>query len=424
MNHHGIGSGPGGTGNGDHRAASAASLRRQWRQAALLLIFPWLTTLVYCGPEFGRQPVRGLALLPGLALAAYLLAHLRRHLQANHPPGEAERRFSTLGAANWITLFRGAAVVALAGFFPLIPREDGSLSGAMAWMPGLIYLGLSLADALDGLVARKQGRESELGRQLDTTIDAAGLLVASLLAVSLGKLPALYLLAGAAYYLFRWGIRRRQRRDQPLAVLRPRPYARIIAGFQMGLVGVALLPPFSAAFTIPAGYIFMLPLLAGFLRDWLVVSCRLKTDEQQLTVWDRRAAMVWTGMVPVPSRVLLLSAGIALLADNALWRANPLWSLALAGCCLGAGSGFTGRTAALALMLLLGLRHSPFGADAHSLLVFSASSLLLLTGTGAFSLWAPEEALLYRRPRKGPAMKYLTGRGRSAKMERKGDHHG
>jgi hypothetical protein len=53
-------------------------------------------------------------------------------------------------------------------------------------------------------------------------------------------------------------------------------------------------------------------------------------------------------------------------------------------------------------MLLLGLRHSPFGVNAYSLLVFSAASILILTGTGAFSLWNPEEALLYRRQRKGP----------------------
>jgi CDP-diacylglycerol--glycerol-3-phosphate 3-phosphatidyltransferase len=402
MKHNVITPSEGTTGNGDPRAASTVSLQRQWRQAALLLIFPWLTTLVYRSPEFGRQPIRDLALLPGLVLAVYLLHHLHRHLQSNHPPGETDHLFSTLGAANWITLFRGAAVVALAGFFPLIPREAGSLPGAMAWAPELLYLGISLADVLDGLVARRQGRESELGSRLDTTIDAAGLLVASLLAVSLGKLPALYLLVGAAYYLFRWGIRQRRLRQQPLVVLLPRPYARIIAGFQMGLVGVALLPPFSPAFTFPAGYIFMLPLLAGFLRDWLVVSCRLKTDGRQQTIWDRRAAMAWTWVVPVPARLLLLSAGITLLADNAFGGANPLWRLALAGCCLGAGSGFAGRTTALALMLLLGLRHSPFGVNAYSLLVFSAASILILTGTGAFSLWNPEEALLYRRQRKGP----------------------
>ncbi len=99
--------------------------------------------------------------------------------------------FATLGAANWITLLRAAAIIALAGFLPLtLQSEYRSLNQDMlGWATGIIYLGISMLDLLDGYVARRQGRETELGKQLDIVTDAAGLLVASLLAVTLGRLP-------------------------------------------------------------------------------------------------------------------------------------------------------------------------------------------------------------------------------------------
>jgi hypothetical protein len=40
----------------------------------------------------------------------------------------------------------------------------------------------------------------------------------------------------------------------------------------MGFVGIALLPVISSAITKGAAYIFMIPLLAGFAKDWLVAS--------------------------------------------------------------------------------------------------------------------------------------------------------
>jgi CDP-diacylglycerol--glycerol-3-phosphate 3-phosphatidyltransferase len=58
----------------------------------------------------------------------------------------------------------------------------------------------------------------------------------------------------------------------PVFEIKPRRSARIIAGFQMGFVGIALLPAISSAITTVAAYFFMIPLLAGFAKDWLVVS--------------------------------------------------------------------------------------------------------------------------------------------------------
>lgn len=329
-------------------------------------------------------------------VALHLQRHLSRQLAGNHRPGEEGLPFPTLGAANWITLFRAGAIAGLAGFLPLAGR---GLPQGMAWTPGLVYLGVSLADLLDGFVARRQNRETELGKRLDRATDAAGLLVASLLAVCLGRLPALYLLAGLAYYPFIFGIRLRQKRALPLVALQPRPYARTIAGFQMGLVGLALLPLLEPAFTFVAAFIFMIPLLAGFLRDWLVVSCRVKTDRCQQTALERRVRPLLTGILPLLLRLLILAGGIATLAAGGVYQTHPAWQLVQSACCLLAGLGCLGRSAALILSLLLASPQSPFGISATSMSLFVAAATLMLTGTGVMSLWSPEEMILSRRRR-------------------------
>lgn len=377
-------------------------LRHQSWLAAALLFSPWLLSILLGWPLFLQHPVAALALLPGLAMAIHLQRQLFRHLGSNHRPGAEDQPFPTLGAANWITLLRAGAIVALAGFLPMAFQRGYGLPEVLSWAPGLIYLGIALADLLDGMVARKQDRETELGKRLDIEADAAGLLVASLVAVSLGRLPALYFLVGMAYYPFIFGIWLRQKRGLPLNALPPRPFARIIAGFQMGLVGMALLPLFNPAFTFVAAFIFMTPLLVGFVRDWLVVSCRLKTDGNRQVNPDRWAGLFWTRILPLVLRLLILVGGIALLVGES-FPIHPFWQLVLSACCLLAALGCMGRTAALFLALLLGSTLSPFGTSMPALILFGAAATLMLTGAGALSLWSPEERILYRRKRDGSA---------------------
>lgn len=399
------------------RRQALLRLRRQSCWAAVLLYSPWLSTIFLCRSLFRDQPATILALLPGLATAIYLHSRLSRHLTANHRPFETDRLFATLGAANWITLLRAAAVVALAGFLPVAvstvvaSQESRSQlnAGWLAWAPGIIYLGLSLADLLDGYLARRQGRETELGKRLDIETDAAGLLVASLLAVILGRLPVIYLLVGLAYYPFIFGIWLRQRRELPLAALQSRPFARIIAGLQMGLVGLALLPVFHRPFLFLAASLFMTPLLIGFLRDWLVVSCKIESDRNQQTALDRWARSVMR-TVPVTLRLVLFAGGMMMLVDFGIqWHLS--WHLSWQSVALGifcicgllATIGCMGRVAALCLALLLAGNQSPFGTSLLSLVVFAAAAALMITGTGALSLWTPEETMLYRRGKKKPA---------------------
>lgn len=378
-------------------------LRHQAWLAAVLLFSPWLLAIALNMPLVRDRPVALLALLPGLAVAVHVQQQLSRHLRDNHRPGEEDRLFPSLGAANWLTLLRAGGIVALAGFLPMALLPGPGLPKGLSWAPGLVYLGIALADLLDGTIARRQHRETELGKRLDIVTDAAGLLAASLVAVGLGRLPAFYLLAGLAYYPFIFGIRWRQKRGLPLVALQPRPYGRIIAGFQMGLVGVALLPILHPSFTVVAASLFIIPLLVGFVRDWLVVSCRLATDGNQQIALELRAGVVLTRNFPLVLRVIILVFGVAILAGGGVYQTHLLWQQALGVCCLLAGFAFIGRSAALFLALLLGSNMSPFGMSMPVMILFGAAVMLMLTGTGALSLWAPEETLLYRRTGKQKA---------------------
>jgi CDP-diacylglycerol---glycerol-3-phosphate 3-phosphatidyltransferase len=376
-----------------------STLRRQVWLAASLLFCPWLATLFLCSHLLHLHPLVILSLLPGLIVAMYLQLRLVSHLGTNHRYGETDRLFPNLGAATWITLLRGAAVVALAGFLPLAVFPVPALPAALVWAPGLIYLGISLADLLDGFVARRQHRQTELGQRLDIETDAAGLMVALLVAVSLDRLPALTLLGGLAYYLFIIGIWWRQQRHLPLVALQSRPYSRIIAGFQMGVVALALLPLFNPPFTFIAAALVMTPLLVGFSRDWLVVSCRLRIDSNQHTALDHWANLVLIRFLPLTLRLLLLVGGIVTLVQGAASLSHPVWLWAQSLCCLLAGIGWLGRSAALLMSLLLSCGLTPYGTDFPVLVLFGISATLMLTGTGPLSLWSPEEGILYRRSR-------------------------
>lgn len=376
-----------------------STLRRQAWLAAMLLLCPWLATLFLCSDLLRLHPLAILSLLPGLIAAMYLQLRLLSHLGTNHRCGETDHLFPTLGAATWITLLRGAAVVALAGFLPLAVFAVPALPAALDWAPGLIYLGISLADLLDGFVARRQHRQTELGQRLDIEIDAAGLMVALLVAVSLDRLPALTLLVGLAYYLFILGIWWRQQRHLPLVSLQSRPYSRIIAGFQMGVVALALLPLFNPPFTFIAAALVMTPLLVGFARDWLVVSCRLRIDSNQHTALDHWADLVLIRFLPLMLRLLLLVGGIVTLVQGAASLSHPVWLWTQSLCCLLAGIGWLGRSAALLMSLLLSCGLTPYGTDFPVVVLFGISTTLMLTGTGPLSLWSPEEEILYRRSR-------------------------
>jgi phosphatidylglycerophosphate synthase len=173
-----------------------------------------------------------------------------------------------------ITIARGWLISVLAGSALIAAGKPGEAEWII-WLPGLCYLAIGCGDFIDGLVARLTRTESLLGKRLDISMDALGLLVASAAAVFLKRLPPAFLLVGLSYYLFHSGLTHRRVRGKIVRSLADRPFGRAMAGVHMGFVGLALIPAFSETLLKHAAMLFMLPFLFGFVWDWLVVTGRL-----------------------------------------------------------------------------------------------------------------------------------------------------
>lgn len=215
-------------------------------------------------------------LLVAAAAVGMGLSWLRRQLDRRE--GDALEGGS-IGPATWITTGRGLLVASLAGGLVLDPAAV--LRGGA--LPGAIYGLVVAGDYLDGTIARATDRVTALGARLDTEVDAAGLLVASLLGIHVGLVPAWYLPAGLARYGFVGGILLRRRRGRPVHPLPARRGRRWLAGLQMTFLTVALLSPLEPATTAILAAGALLPFLAGFLRDWLLVTGRLGDDDRHPT---------------------------------------------------------------------------------------------------------------------------------------------
>lgn len=257
-------------------------LCRWWRVAAVfcfLILFAGFVLFKY----YGRSDYAWRWLLPSLSVILYILVFLKNSLRLNHKINETQL-LPVLGVGNWITLFRANLIAILAGFFFLHWFRFNDKSFGLTWLPGIIYLSAAILDYLDGFFARLTRHETQLGRLFDTKIDALGLLVATLVAIKIEQLPIFYLSVGLAYYLFQIGIWFREKISKPVIDLKPRPGARLMAGFQMGFIGVILFPILKPPVTTIAASIFMIPFLLGFLRDWLVVCGKLSTDHCQQAI--------------------------------------------------------------------------------------------------------------------------------------------
>lgn len=183
--------------------------------------------------------------------------------------------YSTLGHGNMITLLRGLCIAGTAGFLATTQFDSPWLVN----IPAALYSAAAIGDWFDGYMARRQQQTTQLGMELDTVLDAFGLVIAPLLAVLIGKLHVSYLLVSIAYYLFQWGLAWRRSHSLTTYALPPSRLRRYLAGSQMALVAIALWPPLPSDVTRLFGVLLMTPLLLGFSRDWLHVSGR--TGEKQ-----------------------------------------------------------------------------------------------------------------------------------------------
>lgn len=199
------------------------------------------------------------------AVVAWEIAFLWRNRRAN---GSIAGR-TALGAANLVTLVRGALFAGVAGFVVVEPV------GVLAWGPAVLYgVGVSL-DAVDGVVARTLGEPTQLGEKLDLAFDTLGFLVAPIVGVAWGRLPVWYLTLATARYWYRLGLWVRRRRGRPVGTLPDSRVRRPLAAVQMAFITGALAPVVPTRLVAILAALVVVPSLAVFVRDYLAVTGRL-----------------------------------------------------------------------------------------------------------------------------------------------------
>lgn len=310
--------------------------------------------------------------------------------------------YPRLGLANRLTLLRGG-LIAMTGGFLFQPQALGQTFEVTAWIPGLLYTLAAILDRLDGFVARRSKQTSLLGSELDTAYDALGLLVAPLLAVSYSKVHWSFLLVSAAYYVFQWGIYWRRTRNLPVYPLLPSMLRRTLAGFQMGFVAVILLPCFQAPATQLIGVAFMIPILLGFLVDWLVVSGRIQSSASNTQFFNRLAQFSHSIFQPLLRALLfvflllfVLGFGLGHELSNE-FLPSRIFHIALL---LAAGMallGLAGRVGALIALMLVTFFWGESPVNAITAVIIFSSVWLMLLGTGRFSVWQWDDDWVNRR---------------------------
>ncbi len=320
-------------------------------------------------------------------LCLFIHAQLWLNLKFNHFH-EATRPNSTLGLANHITLTRGLLLCLIAGMYPTINELTDSTLSSAGYIAGTTYILSSCLDGIDGYIARKKGLVTLLGERLDTRIDALGILVASLLAIRLDRVPEIYILTGLVYYFFIAGIWYRKIRGKALAPLQFRPFARVIAGVQMGFLGAALLPILPDYPVQLASVIFMTPLLLGFIWDWLVVSGYSK--KKGLIILSHLTQKVIT-LIQINSRLVVSITGISLLFSNIY--TGSLLLVSWIGLVLMICVGLCGRLAALTAAIIISFAFPEHDPSYVLQILFCSLLLIFLFGTGPYSLYSPEESL-------------------------------
>ncbi len=294
-----------------------------------------------------------------------------------------------LGAGTWISLTRVLAISLMAGFLGLPSTSD-----LFAWMPFALCLFFNLSDFVDGYAARITNQVTLLGQKLDQDLDGRGLLVASLLAVQYGAAGWWFALVGLARYFFVFGLWIRRRRGERIYALRPNPVRRALAGTQMGVTTGMLAPILSPSVTVLTSTLFMFPFLWNFYLDWLQVSRQTKR-EKNFRIWQVRGWNFLRSWFPLLLRALVSSflawqvfAGLVL---------DPFVTLQLALASLIA-LGIAPRITSIAILVETAIRLQVEPNQVSDLIVIVCATAILFVGSGAFSLWQPEEGWVARRP--------------------------
>lgn len=354
------------------------ALRKQWFVWVAIGSGVWLLLLLVLSQAGAFS---GWFVFTSLPVLIWQFVRLWKFLPDNRASA-ADPILQRFGAANWITLGRGVLFAYLAGFI-LLPKPENWA----AWLPGGFYLVAALLDYVDGAVARLTGSTTILGQKLDMDMDGLGILIATLVALNVGQVPLAFLLVGLARYLFLFGLWVREQQNLPIFDLPPRRFRRGLAGAQMGFLAAVLFPVFTPPATFIAAYFFLTPFVFFFLLDFLAV-CGWSPNWKG-SLWVRIVNLVFV------LRIFLAGIGVVLLVVT---PSRPVFQLFLfAACVLLVFTGTAARIAALGLMLFAGfaLRINPL--DPWQWALFLLSLLVFWLGSGKYSLWQPENFILYQR---------------------------
>jgi len=187
---------------------TAGTPAERWTNGHALLL---ASSAALCAPLHLAWPTAALG-------AGSLLLLLARELR-----GSAAAGVSPIGAANGITLARLALVLLLA---VRLPRGSGPVEA------GLVLLVFAL-DGVDGWVARRTGRASELGARFDMETDALFVLVCALGLYACERLGAYVLVPGVLRYAYVLALALvpRLRREAPRSLLGRYAFALMVLSF-------------------------------------------------------------------------------------------------------------------------------------------------------------------------------------------------
>jgi hypothetical protein len=173
----------------------------------------------------------------------------------------------------------------------------------------------------------------------------------------------------------------------------------------MGFTAVILSPLFSPPVTNLAAALFALPFLAGFSRDWLVVSGVLPAERNKPQLPGERNP--WIRWLPVALRVFLVAGLIMKMADLIPGPPGSLGALSAPGSGLVFGlllvaaallaTGAAGRFGAVCALFALGLQLGNAAPSGIDLFLIIASTALFFLGSGALSAWVPEKRMIEKR---------------------------
>lgn len=380
------------------------SLRRRWFLYAVLSSFAFGIEFLYF-KNFWQIDLAFRWLLTTSIVFGFLLVFFWRSLPRNYRLGE-ENLLPTLGPGNSLSLIRGALISMVAGFL-FLPIPSDSL----AWLPMVFYLMAGLTDFLDGYLARISDHVTLLGEDLDMQYDSLGVLVATLLAFQYGAVPWWYAIFGFARYIYLLGIWIRRKMELPIFQLQPSMSRRIIASVQMGFITVMLVPIIGSPGTIAAATLFLGPFMFRFIIDWYQVIGRWDQEAGVIQGWESVASFaknwlpVWLRLVAVGALgygLLNVFADFDVTALVYLEKEmmNPSLSLVIFGVLellylLMILLGAAGRTTAILVLITAGIKLQFDAFDLPYQLLLVSSFGILFLGTGKYSLWKPEEWVIY-----------------------------